>query len=285
MNIIWDVFKETLLDSLKLFPFLLVTMFLMELLEHRAGNRMLGIIRKAGKFGPALGAGLGCIPQCGFSASCAQLFNRGLVTVGTLVAVFLSTSDEALPILLAHPDRIHSAILLMAVKLAVALIAGFAVDLIWKKESQLALYDTVAEDHKCDVESGAPIGRIIFEALQRTLSTLLFLFVFSFIFGMLFELIGKDEIRAFFLPGPLQPILAGLFGFIPNCAASVLLTELYLDDIISFGSAVSGLCTAAGVGLLLLFRGKHKKRTYLIVLGSTYLAAVIAGLILQLFSL
>lgn len=282
MDMLLDVLWDTLKDSLKLFPFLLLTMFLMELIEHRAGSHLLSAVRKAGRFGPALGALLGCIPQCGFSASCTQLFNRGLVSAGTLIAVFLSTSDEALPILFAHPGRFGSALQLLAVKLCVSLIAGFLVDLLWKKEKQYHLYAETAEEHHCDVQSGAAIKAILWEALKRTLSILLFLFAFSFVFGMLFELIGKEEITAFFLPGPLQPLLTGLFGFIPNCAASVLLTELYLDGIISFGSAVSGLCTAAGVGMLLLFRGKHKKRTYFIILGSTYIAATLSGLILQL---
>lgn len=279
---LWDVFLDTLTDCLKLLPFLMLTMFLMELIEHRAGSHLLSAVRKAGRFGPALGAALGCIPQCGFSASCAQLFNRGLVSVGTLIAVFISTSDEALPILLAHPGQALAAIQLIGVKVCVSLITGLAVDIVWKKEKQYYLYRETAEEHRCEVENGASVFTIFLEALKRTLSILLFLFVFSFIFGMLFELIGKEEITEFFLPGPFQPILAGLFGFIPNCAASVLLTELYLDGIISFGSAIAGLCTSAGVGMLLLFRGKHKKRTYLIVLGSTYAAAVITGSLLQL---
>ena len=137
--------------------------------------------------------------------------------------------------------------------------------------------------HQCECERGASFGRILVEAIRRTLSILLFLFLFSLMLGMLIEGIGEEQFAALLLPGPFQPLLAALFGFIPNCAASVLLTQLYLDGMISFGSAIAGLCTASGVGLLVLLRGRHRFRTFAIILGTTYVAAALAGLLLQLF--
>jgi len=282
VHTILHALEHAFFDCLRLVPFLLLTVFLMEYLEHRAGNRLVATVRRAGRFGPALGAALGCIPQCGFSAACAHLFNGGLVSAGTLAAIFLSTSDEALPILLSHPDRLATVAPLLIAKVAVALIAGFALDALWSRSRQQAAYIANAHEHDCECTEDSAIGRILLEAVKRTLSILLFLVFFSFLLGLLIEVIGEEQLAACLLPGPFQPLLAGLIGFIPNCAASVLLTQLYLDGMISFGSAVAGLCTASGVGLLVLLRGKRRAKEYAIVLGTIYLAAALAGLILQL---
>lgn len=283
MERLWDVLLDALIDCAKLTPFLLVTVFLMEYLEHRAADKLVGAVRRAGRFGPLLGAAAGCIPQCGFSAACAQLFNGGFVSAGTLVAVFLATSDEALPILLGHPDALDTALLLLAVKAALGVAAGYAVDALWRRDRQQAALQLEAGEHRCECQQGAPLGRILLEAVRRTLSILLFLFIFSAMLGLLIEGVGRERLVSFLLPGPFQPLLAALFGFIPNCAASVLLTQLYLDGMISFGSAVAGLGTAAGVGLLVLLRSRHRARTYAIVLGGTYAAAALCGMLLQLF--
>ena len=283
MERLWDVLLDALIDCAKLTPFLLVTVFLMEYLEHRAADKLVGAVRRAGRFGPLLGAAAGCIPQCGFSAACAQLFNGGFVSAGTLVAVFLATSDEALPILLGHPDALDTALLLLAVKAALGVAAGYAVDALWRRDRQQAALQLEAGEHRCECRQGAPLGRILLEAVRRTLSILLFLFIFSAMLGLLIEGVGRERLASFLLPGPFQPLLAALLGFIPNCAASVLLTQLYLDGMISFGSAVAGLGTAAGVGLLVLLRSRHRARTYAIVLGGTYAAAALCGMLLQLF--
>ncbi|HIU94060.1 MAG TPA: arsenic efflux protein [Candidatus Aphodomorpha intestinavium] len=283
MERLWDVLLDALIDCAKLTPFLLATVFLMEYLEHRAADKLVGAVRRAGRFGPLLGAAAGCIPQCGFSAACAQLFNGGFVSAGTLVAVFLATSDEALPILLGHPDALDTALLLLAVKAALGMAAGYAVDALWRRDRQQAALQLEAGEHRCECRQGAPLGRILLEAVRRTLSILLFLFIFSAMLGLLIEGVGRERLASFLLPGPFQPLLAALFGFIPNCAASVLLTQLYLDGMISFGSAVAGLGTAAGVGLLVLLRSRHRARTYAIVLGGTYAAAALCGMLLQLF--
>ena len=283
MERLGDVLLDALIDCAKLTPFLLVTVFLMEYLEHRAADKLVGAVRRAGRFGPLLGAAAGCIPQCGFSAACAQLFNGGFVSAGTLVAVFLATSDEALPILLGHPDALDTALLLLAVKAALGVAAGYAVDALWRRDRQQAALQLEAGEHRCECRQGAPLGRILLEAVRRTLSILLFLFIFSAMLGLLIEGVGRERLASFLLPGPFQPLLAALFGFIPNCAASVLLTQLYLDGMISFGSAVAGLGTAAGVGLLVLLRSRHRARTYAIVLGGTYAAAALCGMLLQLF--
>lgn len=283
MDRIWDVLLDALLDCAKLTPILLATVFLMEYLEHRAADRMLAAVRRAGRFGPLLGGLVGCIPQCGFSAACAQLFNGGFVSAGTLVAVFLSTSDEALPILLGHPDQMETFVLLLIIKIVLGVAAGFLVDALFSRARQQADPNAASmHAHRCTCERGASLGRILLEALRRTLSILLFLFVFALLLGLLIEGVGRERFASFLLPGPFQPLLAALFGFIPNCAASVLLTQLYLDGMITLGSTVAGLGTAAGVGLLVLLQGKHRPKTYMLILGSTYVAAAVAGVLLQL---
>lgn len=281
MNLL-ELLIDALLDTCKLAPFLLITILLMEWIEHRAAERFSSALQKAGRFGAPVGALLGLVPQCGFSAACAYLFNGGLVSAGTLVAVFLSTSDEALPILISNPGGRAAVWQLILVKVAVALLAGVVVDLVWSQKRQNAAYALCEEPHVCHCEKNASFWEILWAAIKRTLSILLFVFLFTLAINLLIAAVGKERLSALMLPGPFQPLLAGLIGFIPNCAASVLLTQLYLDGMITFGSAIAGLCTASGVGLLVLLRGKRGWKTYAFVLGAVYLAATLAGMLLQL---
>lgn len=277
-----EVLLDALLDSLRLAPFLLATVLLMEWLEHRAGEKFTTALQKAGPLSAPVGALLGLVPQCGFSAACAHLFNGGLVSAGTLAAVFLSTSDEALPILISNPEGLPAVWRLILVKLLVAILAGVLLDIIWPPSRQKAAYAFSAPEHHCQCGRDPGVWQILWAAVKRTLSILLFVFLFTLALNALIALIGEDRLAALMLPGFFQPLLAGLLGFIPNCAASVLLTQLYLDGMITFGSAVAGLCTASGVGLLVLLRGKRGAKTYAKVLLTVYAAAVSAGLILQL---
>lgn len=275
-----DLLTDALLDCVKLIPFLFLTILLMEYIEHRAAGKFVHVMQGAGRFGPLLGAGLGLVPQCGFSAAVAHLFNGGLVTAGTLAAVFLSTSDEALPILLANPSGLSAVWKLMLVKLLVAIVAGFLLDLIWPVKKQQADYARTETPHVC--ESDEKMEHILLAALKRTGSILLFLFLVTLALNILIFFIGEERLAAFLLPGPFQPLLAAVIGLIPNCAASVLLTQLYLDGMLTFGSAVSGLCTAAGIGLLVMLKGQRGVKAYAIVLAAVMLAAVLTGSVLQL---
>lgn len=281
MEPILDILLDTLADCLRLVPFLFITVLVMEWLEHRAGERFVALIKKAGRVGPLLGAGLGLVPQCGFSAACAELFNGGLVTAGTLAAVFLSTSDEALPVLLADPAGVKSVAKLVLAKVVIAVIAGFLLDLVWRPERQMASYKKHAAPHMC--ESDREVGHILFAVLRRTAEIIGFLFLFTFIISLLVSFIGEEALAQMLLPGPFQPVIAACIGFIPNCAASVLLTRLYIDGMITFGAAVAGLCTAAGIGLIVLLRGSRRLRDYLYLLAGVFTAAVVSGILLQLF--
>lgn len=277
-----EILLDSLLDCLKLLPFLFLTIFLMEYIEHRAEEKFVAGIRKAGRFGPLLGAALGCVPQCGFSAACAELFNGGLVTAGTLVAVFLSTSDEAVPILLSNPSGWKEVLRLIAVKLAVAIIAGLIVDLVWTVGRQQEEYRENSEPHIC--ESDEKIIHILLAALKRTLNIFLFLLLFTVIIGIAIHFIGEERLASLLLPGTFQPLIAALIGLIPNCAASVFLTQLYIKGMISFGAAIAGLCSSAGIGMLVLLKGKRKARIYVIVIGTVFVISVASGMLLQLFT-
>ncbi len=279
MEIFLDALLDAVIDCLKLVPFLLLTIFLMEYIEHRTADRFERVMQRAGRFGPVVGSVLGMIPQCGFSAACAQLFNGGLVTAGTLAAVFLSTSDEAIPILIANPSGIPVLWKLLAVKIIVALAAGFCLDVFWPIRRQEAAYAITETPHQCSSDS--KLRNIIWAAVKRTLSILFFLFLVTLILNLLIAFIGEKRLATLMMPGFFQPIIAALIGFIPNCAASVLITQLYLDDMISFGSAAAGLCTAAGIGLIVLLRGKRGFKACAFVLITVFVAAVLCGLLLQ----
>ena len=280
MEVAIDILLDAVLDCLKLLPFLFLTIFLMEYIEHRAEEKFIHTIQNSGKFGPLIGAALGIVPQCGFSAACAELFNGGLVTAGTLVAVFLSTSDEAVPILLADPSGWRDVLRLILVKFLIAVVAGFVLDAVWSIGRQQREYVEHSEPHVC--ESDEKIGNILKAAAKRTLEILLYLFLFTLGIAVLIHFIGEDRLAALMLPGPFQPLIAAVIGLIPNCAASVLLTRLYLQGMISFGAAVAGLCSAAGIGMLVLLKGKRKPGIYAIVIGVTFGVAVVSGMLLQL---
>ena len=222
------------------------------------------------------------MPQCGFSVSCAHLFNGGIVTAGTLIAVFLSTSDEALPVLLSHRSALPVIWKLLLVKVVLAVAAGYLVDYLWKREKQHQSFAKKNIEHACHIKESST-GELLWEAFKRTLEVWIALFIVSIVLTFVMENVPKESIQRFLLSGPAQPFLAALFGFIPNCAVSVVLVELYLSDLISFGAVVAGLSSAAGLGIIALLRGKRGIKTYAAILGTCYIAASLAGLILQLF--
>ncbi len=282
MEQVWDWALDAGIDALKLAPFLLITLLLLEYLEHRAGKGLSKALQRSGRFGPAVGAALGCVPQCGFSVAAAHLYNAGMVTAGTLAAVFLSTSDEAIPILLAGGAAGEIGRLILA-KIAIALLAGFLLDAFWKPGRTL---DPITpEEHAHECHGNGSLWSILWEAVKHTLGILFFLFVATFILNGAIGLIGEERLGSLFLSNSLwQPVVAGLFGLIPNCAASVLLTEFYLEGAISFGSAVAGLGVGAGLGLLELIRSRRGWKSCLVPLAVVYAAAVAAGMLLQVLA-
>lgn len=268
-----DVLLDALLDAGKALPFLFGAYLFLEFLEHRASGRLTGLLSHAGPLGPVLGAGLGLIPQCGVSVAAANLYAGRVIGPGTLLAVFLATSDEALPILLANPGAGENILRLLGVKFVAAAVFGVVIELTARRlrPAPQPLVD-LCEDGHHEHEG-------IFRAAARhTGKVFLFLLLVNAALGLGIHLVGEENISRFLLSGSVwQPLLAALIGFIPNCAASVILTELYLAGSLSFGSAIAGLCTGAGMGLLVLFRANKAPRENLALAAALYVCAVLAG--------
>lgn len=284
-----EVIEDTLIDALKLVPFLFLTYLLMEYLEHKTGDKTKEVIKKSGKLGPLFGAILGIVPQCGFSAAAASLYAGRVITMGTLIAVFLSTSDEMLPILISEAAPISLIVQVLLIKLVIGAIAGFIIDavrgLIIKRkkvsnkeeEAEEAIGHMCEHDH-CDCEHG-----IIKSSIKHTLNILIFIIIITFILNTIVHFIGEENISNAIASVPFVGILvSALFGFIPNCAGSVIITELYLSNLISLGSMMAGLLVGSGIGILVLFKSnKHMKQNFTIA-GLLYLIGIISGLIIDL---
>ena len=283
MEEFWDIILDTLLDSVKMLPFLFGAYLLIEFLEHKASDKLQNALSKSGKHGIVAGAILGTVPQCGFSIAAANLYSGKVITLGTLMAVFISTSDEAIPVLLSSPGNAGVLLKLIIAKIVIALIAGFLVDFVLKArripENKPELQDHNVLCHHCGCEHG-----IIKSAIKHTVSIFLFILLVSFLLNGLIAWIGQDTISKVLLTDSIfQPFIAALIGLIPNCAASVMLVQLFLAGSLSFGSVVAGLCTGAGIGLAVLFRANRNWKKNLLILLLLYGIGSISGLIIHLF--
>lgn len=279
LELFLDIIIDTLLDCAKMLPFLFFAFLLLEALEHHASEKINNALASSGKAGPVIGSLLGCIPQCGFSVFSANLFSNGVITLGTLIAVFLSTSDEAILIMLSHPERKLEILKLIISKIVIAIIFGYIIDFIAKRHPGPKKH---IEDHCHDCGCNDEHGGILKPAIHHTLKIAVFLLFIVFILNLLVETIGIDGLSRLMLQNSiLQPFVAGIIGLIPNCAASILLTELYLKGAISFASVIAGLCTGAGAGLIVLFKENHHLKENLKIVGILYLIAVICGILIS----
>lgn len=279
---LWEILSDTLLDSLKILPFLFLAFVIMELLEHHANGKIEHFFVKAGKAGPVAGALLGCVPQCGFSVLCANLYSGGVVTLGTLIAVFLSTSDEAVLLLAAAPQQLPALLKLLLCKVVIAVTAGYIVDCFGRSknwQSVGSLHEICDHEHcGCEKHKG-----IWIPALLHTVKIFGFLLLFTFLLNFLVAWLGHERLETLLLHDSVwQPFAAALLGFLPNCAASVLLTQLYLEGTLGFGAVVAGLCTGAGAGLLVLFRENRHIKDNLKIIAILYVVAVVSGVVLQM---
>ncbi len=280
---ILDLLSDSVLDSLKALPFLFVAFLLVEFLEHKAQGKVKKLFNGVGAFGPLVGTALGCVPQCGFSVMTANLYSSGVVGLATLVSVFLATSDEAVILLATTPNGAREIVRLLVTKIAIALIFGYAVYFVESKTHRHThhhSHDLCEHDH-CGCHEH---GGVLRPALVHTVKVFGFLLLFTVIIDLAVALIGTDKLSTILLSKSVfQPFLSAIIGFIPNCASSVLLTSLYIEGTLSFGSLVAGLCTNAGAGLLILFRDKSKIKENLKIVCILYVCSVIAGTVLHLF--
>ena len=280
-----DIVKDTLFDAIKLLPFLFITYLLMEYLEHKTGDKTKNIVEKSGKLGPLFGGVLGIFPQCGFSAAAANLYSGKIITLGTLIAVFLSTSDEMLPILISEAAPINLIIKILLIKLALGILFGFIIDAIYgvitNRKKQEGAKEAIA--HMCDHEHcDCDHEGIIKSSIKHTLNILLFIIVITFIINVLIHFIGEEKIANAIASVPIVGVLiSGLFGLIPNCAGSVIITELYIYKLITFGSMIAGLLVGSGIGLLVLFKSNKNIKENLKITLLLYLIGIISGIVID----
>ena len=270
----FGVLQDTIVDSIKLIPFLFITYLIMELIEHSAGEKTEKLIKKSGRFGPLLGALLGVVPQCGFSAVAANFYAAKIITRGTLIAIFLSTSDEMLPILISEGADI------LIIKIAIGIGIGITIDLLSKnhKENKNSIH-SICENENCNCDEEG----VIKSSINHTLQIFAYIFIISLVINSIIFAIGEEKIASLAVNVPvLGTLLAALVGVIPNCASSIILTELYLEKIITLGPMIAGLLVNSGIGVLILFKVNKDKKDNFKILGILYLVGVTAGIIIDL---
>lgn len=305
--------EDAIIDCLKILPILFLVYILIEYLTHRKKEQFYNLFKRNNKAGPLLAAVLGCIPQCGFSAVMADMFNHKLIGIGTLIAVFVATSDEALPILLGYPDKILTVLLLLGFKLLFAILFGYLFFGLYSlyskmkhKKQNLALVGAeknnkeYLEHHDCVIDEkhihehehkhseNEPCEccseNIFVSALKHSLTILLYILIANIVINLIFVLVGEDVlINALQTSWILQIILAPLIGLIPNCVSSVVLVELYLSGGLIFPALIGGLSAGSGVGLIILFKNHKNIKENILILTSLYAIGVIVGFILSIF--
>lgn len=287
MELFLDALLDALIDGVKMLPFLYLAYLLIEWLERHHGESIEGALAGGGRWGFIPGALLGCVPQCGFSAVASNLYASRVITPGTLLAVFIATSDEAIPLLAAEPSQ-WVTLVLLACKVAFAIVGGWLLDIPLRRVLPHSLYGGY-EGHADDVdchEEHEESSSIFMAALRHTLEIFVFILLFSFIISLLFEGFGEEPITAALSGmGIFQPMLTALVGLVPNCAVSVLLAQLYVQGAISFGSLFAGLTAGAGVGLAVLWRVNPSWKQNLFMTGLLWAVGAATGMLLQLLPL
>lgn len=284
MDVAADVLQDAVLDTLYLIPFLLVTYLLMEWLEHHMGEKSQRAIQRAGVAGPAIGAVLGAVPQCGFSAAASTLYAGRVVTLGTLFSVYLSTSDEMLPIFIAEQVPLPTLFAVIGSKIVIGLVFGFAVDAVMrfrrKPVESPRIHDLCEQDHcHCEGEEHEGAGSIVKSAIIHTLQVTLFVFLISLVLNIVFAVVGEEALGSFLGSHDVLAVVgAGVVGLIPNCAASVAIAQLYVDGMLSAGAMMAGLLSAAGVGLLVLMRSNRPARQNVLIVGVLLVVGIVCGL-------
>lgn len=315
MDLLVDVLADSVIDTLKLIPFLLVTYLTMEALEHFASNKVKEAVEHAGAAGPVVGALLGALPQCGFSAMAATLFSGRVVTAGTLVAVILSTSDEMIPVFVAHQEPASRMLSIIAIKVVLGIAAGLLLDLVLRLlhragDGHTHIHELCEREH-CHCEEADELDEehhdrdhhgdhhdhhehghhhghghshhgawgIVRSACVHTAQVTAFIFLISLLFGLIIEGLGVDSIRSTLAYHPVRAtFIAALVGLIPNCGVSVAIAELFLDGTLATGPMLAGLLSSGGVGLLVLWRTNADVRQNVYVTLLVYVVAVLAGL-------
>ena len=278
-----DVVLDTLVDGVKLLPFLFLTYLAMEYIEHKTTAKTKNTIKKSGKLGPLVGGILGAFPQCGFSTAGSNLYAGRVITLGTLISIYLSTSDEMLPVFLSEKVPMTTILSMIAVKAVIGMVAGFIIDFVIRIRKSSQEQDFTSKiGHMCDHDHCHCDKRIVKSALNHTLTIFAFILVISFLLNTAVFFVGEDSIAGIILDRPvLGSILSGIVGLIPNCAASVVITQLYVEGVISIGATMSGLLVGAGAGLIVLFKENRDIKENIKIVALLYAIGVACGIIID----
>lgn len=287
MNVLSEALLDTIKDTATLAPFLFLTYLAMEWLEGRTEEQSVALLSRMGRSGPVIGAAIGLIPQCGFSAAAAGLYSGGLITLGAMLSVFLSTSDEMLPIFISSAVNPLTIAKILLAKFIIACISGYLADAaigIFKiRTGESKHIHDICEQDNCGCEED---GGIVRSAAIHTIKTLIFIFIASFIISLVVGFAGKDSVAAVLGNAPLAgTFLMGLVGLIPNCAASVIVAELYIEGIITSGQMLAGLLVGAGVGMLVLIRNNKRASENIKIIALLYATGVFWGLLIDFIGL
>ena len=275
-----DYINDAIIDTIKLMPYLIITFIILEYLEHKLNNKTNRMLRENEKYGPIIGSLFGVLPQCGFSAIAANLYSSKIITMGTLIAVFLSTSDEMLPIMIGEKINITLVLKIILTKIIIAIIIGLIIDIIHKKKKTNINNNIkkMCEEEHCSCGKNG----IIISSIKHTIKISLFILIANIMINMLIFKLGEDNISNLLTnKNLLTYFLASLIGLIPNCASSVIITKLFISKIITFGTLMSGLLTGSGLGILLLFRTNENIKENIKILSIVYLTGVIVGIIID----
>lgn len=285
LHMLEHTLEHTVADVLGLLPFLFLTYLAMELLEHYTGSKFNKVIQNSGKWGPFAGAVLGVIPQCGFSAAAASFYSGRVIGIGTLLAVFLSTSDEMLPILLSESVPMITIARILGTKAVIACVSGYLASFIYerflhKKAGHIEIHAVCEEEH-CSCEQG-----VLRSAMKHTITIFFYIFVIAFFLNLIIEGVGEDTLANVCSNHPVVgQMVAALVGLIPNCASSVVITQLYLNRVISAGMMMSGLLVNAGIGTLVLIRLNKDMKQNVGIITTLYSFGVVWGILIDVLGI
>ncbi len=282
MDNIIDILIDSLIDTAKLLPYLLLTFIILEFLEHKLSKHSESVLMRNRKYGPVVGGLLGALPQCGIGVMAANLYSSKVITIGTIVAIFLSTSDEMLPIMISEQVDVTILLKIVGFKVLIGIIIGIIVDIFYnsKRESVVDNINHMCHDEHCSCKEEG----ILLSGIKHTLKTAFFILIANLLIGFLINIMGEDKL-VYFLANKnvVSYFLASLVGLIPNCASSVIITELYLSNMITPGLLLAGLLTGSGLGILLLFKTNKKLKENILVLSIIYFVGVVIGILVDLF--
>lgn len=297
LEVFLDVFIDALLDSLKILPLIFIVYILIEIIESYsvASKKFKSLL--GSKYAPLFGGLIGIIPQCGFSVVATKLYQGGYILLGTLIAVYFATSDEALPILISqatgNPELWLRIALLIAIKVAYAIVVGFIINAIIKKGALPKIDETVMEEagedgccHHDVTERRSGLSELIVHPLLHSLKIFAYLFILNVVFGVAIELIGEDKISSFLNANVyLQPVFATIIGLIPNCASSVIITQMFSENILTLGATVAGLTVNSGLGVAVLIKDKKNLKKSLFIIGLSFVLSLALGYLVTVVSM